>query len=99
MNKIEERVSEIRQRPGLYLGHKSLVALRHYLNGYIDGINLNNDGVLESFYPGFQEFIQDRYHITSTHGWAEIIIFYSQSDEKAFDRFYELLNEFLEKTK
>jgi len=30
----------------------SLVTLRHYLNGYIDEINLNNDGVSESFYIG-----------------------------------------------
>ena len=40
-------------------------------------------------------WVQNRYKMTSSHDWASIIKFYSITEEAAFDKFYELLEEFL----
>ncbi|MGC6768254.1 hypothetical protein [Enterococcus sp. LJL51] len=47
------------------------------------------------FYEGFQEYIQQKYNINSSHNWSDIIIFYCTTEEQAFDKFYELLDDFL----
>jgi len=91
-NKIET----IKERPELYIGKKSLVLLKAYMDGYMDR---QNEMIGESigFDFAFQEFIQNRFTITASHHWADIITFYSITDAGAFDRFYELLDEFYRK--
>lgn len=56
---------------------------------------LNGNQEYLCFIPGFQDWIADRYEIKSTHGWSEIINFFSQDEGEAFDTFYELLDEYL----
>jgi len=48
---------------------------------------------------GFQEWIQERYQITSTHGWDSIILFFSVDEKDALDKFFKLLEEFLNQAK
>ncbi|MCC3439960.1 hypothetical protein [Microcoleus sp. PH2017_05_CCC_O_A] len=48
---------------------------------------------------GFQEWIQERYQITSTHGWDSIILFFSADEKDALDKFFKLLEEFLDLAK
>jgi len=67
------------------------------MDGYMDR-QYEIDGIDEmsmGFVSEFQDFIQQRYKITSTYHWAKIITFFSSTDEEAFDRFYELLEEYL----
>jgi hypothetical protein len=93
---LYELLKDIRTKPGKYIGTKSIVKLRHFLDGiyyvlYYTDENKDSD----SFLKGFQEWIEMRYDITSTHHWSSIINFYSNNEADAFDRFYELLDEFL----
>ena len=38
--------------------------------------------------------MEKRYPISQCHGWATLILFYYSSDETAFDKFYEFLDDF-----
>lgn len=91
---ILKRLYEIKERPGMYLGQKSLMYLFFYMTGYQCRECEIRNGT-ECLLPGFQEFVQDRYGVKSPHGWAYIIKFYEITEEAAFDRFYVLLEEFL----
>ncbi|OMF02653.1 hypothetical protein BK127_37060 [Paenibacillus sp. FSL H7-0331] len=80
----------------MYLGRPSVFLLQAYMNGYVDYYNEVNEEQNYFFLPQFQEYIQKRFKIESTHSWAQIISFYSSSDEEAFNAFYRLLDEFIE---
>lgn len=91
---ILKRLYEIKERPGMYLGQKSLMYLFFYMTGYQCRENEIRNGH-DCLLPGFQEFVQERYNVKSTHSWASIIKFYETTEEVAFDKFYVLLEEFL----
>jgi hypothetical protein len=90
-------LQRIKQRPGMYLGKCSITRLRAFLDGY--GMARAELGLprspQEKALNGFQEWIQERYKITSTHGWDSIILFFSADERDALGRFFELLEEFL----
>ena len=115
-------LQKIRERPGLFLGAKSLERLVHFWHGYdfrhsievweaTTGHNffehydeaINSDLRPEPheqyFMSGFDEFVHEYYNcmITTWRG-TSIISQNSNSDEEAFDKFFELLDEFLELT-
>ncbi|NJK77037.1 MAG: hypothetical protein HC849_02850 [Oscillatoriales cyanobacterium RU_3_3] len=90
-------LARIKQRPGMYLGKCSITRLRAFLDGY--GMARGELGLprsqQEQALNGFQEWIQERYQITSTHGWDSIILFFSADEKDALDKFFKLLEEFL----
>ena len=45
-------------------------------------------------FNGFQEWIQIKFNNNSTRSWADIILLNSEDESQAFDRFFELLEEF-----
>ncbi|MGL5059536.1 MAG: hypothetical protein ACRC62_06100 [Microcoleus sp.] len=89
-------LQRIKQRPGMYLGKCSITRLRAFLNGYeMARAELGlPDTEQQQQLEGFQEWIQERYQITSTHGWDSIILFFSADEKDAFDGFFKLLDEF-----
>lgn len=95
MDKLYKLLERVRERPGLYIGKCSLRSLYDFLGGYIIcllDLGVNYDS---SLLGSFQEYIAERYNITSTHSWGDIITFYCGGDERAaFYRFYELYDEF-----
>ncbi|MEG5060557.1 hypothetical protein QUB60_22095 [Microcoleus sp. A2-C5] len=94
-------LQRIKQRPGMYLGKCSITRLRAFLDGYgmaraeLDVPRSQQEHDLN----GFQEWIQERYQITSTHGWDSIILFFSVDEKDALDKFFKLLEEFLDLAK
>lgn len=89
-------LEDIKKKPGLYIGTKSLISLTYFLDGIFYTLHyLNGQKEYPNFLEGFQEWIQIRFDITSTQHWSNIINFYSSNDVNAFDLFFELLNEFL----
>ena len=94
-------LQRIKQRPGMYLGKCSITRLRAFLDGYgmaraeLDVPRSQQEHDLN----GFQEWIQERYQITSTHGWDSIILFFSVDEKDALDKFFKLLEEFLNQAK
>jgi len=99
MDIVIEKLNEIRQRPGMYLGKKSLILLAAYINGYVcRECELNNN--FESRFSDFNEYVKRRFNIESGQDWLKIILFNSSTEEDAVDLFYKLLDEFfIEKAK
>lgn len=92
-----ETLQKIKQRPGMYLGQPSITALFTFISGYEFareelGIPLTQSE--ENFHRNFQLWLQKRFEIQTVNSWAKIILFYSRSEQEAFDYFFELLTEF-----
>lgn len=90
-------IDAIRQRPGMYFGSKSLTAFYHFLAGYQMACGLHQieeDRLGLKIPPDFHDWVAYRTHFReSTSGWCNMIVATSQSEEEAFDRFFELLEE------
>lgn len=94
MNDVDMLLQTIKKRPCLYIGKKSLDRLVTYVSGYMHRA-YEAEGVHQEFLPGFQDYIAELYGIHSAHHWSSIIQFYCSYEEEAFDKFYELLDDFL----
>ncbi|BDA68919.1 hypothetical protein RIVM261_016740 [Rivularia sp. IAM M-261] len=101
-NKIEtseyfnEMIQRIKQRPGMFLGQSSITRLRSFLDGYTAsrqdlGLSVTEE---EIKFSQFQSWVQERFKITSSHGWDSIILFYSADEKDALNNFFELFEKF-----
>ena len=112
-------LQKIRERPGLFMGKKSLEALTHFWSGYDyrgwvenwekttgRGFFENYEEAQRSstgcepreqhFMYGFEAFVHEYYDcMITTNNAMGLILEKSNSDEEAFDKFFELLDEFL----
>jgi hypothetical protein len=95
LNELYELLKKIKDKPGLYLGKKSLERLHSFLSGYVVCLYDRCNEPCPVLLSGFQEYVQKKYNIASTHSCERIIDFYSTSDEEAFDKYFDLLDEFL----
>jgi hypothetical protein len=93
---LYDLLARIHQRPGMYLGIASLTRLSAFLGGYLCSRTESQlpDTPQEEEFSGFQDWIQARYGVTSAHGWEQIILFHSADEKDAFNRFFQLLDEF-----
>jgi len=97
MDSLVKLIKQIKKKPEMYVGQKSLSLIQAYLYGWL---NRDEKGVSDSFLLGeFQEWIQQRYKVTSTQSWAHIILFYSVDEHDALGKFFQLFDEFLEQRK
>jgi hypothetical protein len=98
MSKRASLINAIRQRPAMYFGGiKSLTALYHFLGGFQMACGLHgieNDGLGLTIPHDFCDWVAYRTHFReSTSGWCNMIVSTAESEEVAFDRFFELLEE------
>ncbi|MNG06647.1 hypothetical protein D3C84_899030 [compost metagenome] len=94
MDILYNKLQQIKQKPALYLGKKSLPLLQAYLNGYVAHHNDTSGEENYFFLPELRDYISDHYNINTTHSWSDLITFFSTNDNDAFDKFYELLDDF-----
>lgn len=94
MDPLYIKLKEMRDRPGMYLGEKSLTRLASYINGYLDGQTKIGETYSINF-SDFNEYVKQYFDVTSNHDWLKVIKFYSSNDTHAVDIFYELLDKFL----
>ena len=91
---VDRLLEEIRIKPAMYLGKKSLETLSIFVTGYecaVDEITGSQDAGL---FCRMQEFVQDKYNIPMTsRNWAQLISERTASPEAAFDLFFELYDE------
>lgn len=85
----------IKQKPGLYIGSKSLKKLKGFMDGYIYAMNQNGMECHVDQYWNFNEWISKRYNIRSTESWDSFLLKVEKNEERAFDLFYEQLDLFL----
>lgn len=98
---LHELLEKIKQRPSLYLGKRSLSHLQVFLDGYTFarrqlGVSITEQ---EQEFDDFQEWIEQRFNQPSTQSWTRIILFYSEDEADALNRFFELFEDFLNRDK
>ncbi|MHC5740737.1 MAG: hypothetical protein ACYTXT_02315, partial [Nostoc sp.] len=96
-----EILSNIKKRPGMFLGRSSITRLDMLLRGY--SLARREVGVPptepEREFEGFQSWVEEKYGINSGQSWAKIILFYSVDEHEALQKFFELFEEYLNRNK
>jgi hypothetical protein len=93
-----EILRQVEVRPGMYLGQPSVDHLFMFLVGYKTarrelGIELTEQE--EDFCGEFQPWLQRKYQVQTVVSWAQIILMHSGDETEAFQMFFKLLDEFL----
>ena len=96
-NEIHELLKSIRNFPYTYLREKKLKQLTDFLEGYMSYYFLQK-GYASSFRRKFTGFLCDKYNRRDTINWHTIIIASCVTEEEGFDRFFELVDEYILKT-
>ena len=88
-------MQDLRKRPGVYLGKKTLDGVASLIGGYILCM-YERDGVHPEFLTYFQDFVVKHYGIQehAWQHWTDIIRFFNPTEEDAFDEFYMLVDEY-----
>ena len=92
-----ELLTNLRARPGAYLGTESLYALHLFLMGYHVAAMRHELHDVQIIPEEFQDFVEKYYFIrngTQMH-WSTLILRHQPDDRKALEVFWELLNEYL----
>ena len=93
MNELYLLLKSIRENPYIYIGKPSLQRLYAFISGY-QYRERTRDPEYRSCLEGFNEFVSNRYNLNTNHNWANMIDFFSNSEQEAFDTFYRLLEAF-----
>lgn len=100
MEKFNEMMVQIKKRPGMYIGKKSLKRLGWYLEGY--ELCRNSVGEDEfKFSEEFQDFVVRKYKLEKYTepvrlSYIEIIMLFTQCECTSVDEFFKLYDEFME---
>ncbi|NJR52597.1 MAG: hypothetical protein HC780_26525 [Leptolyngbyaceae cyanobacterium CSU_1_3] len=99
MSDFYELLRKIQQRPAMYLGKRSLGHLHAFLEGYLLARREAKMPLTkgEEDFEFFQEWIEQRFGQPNTQSWSHIILFYSEDEADALNRFFELLEEFCQR--
>lgn len=98
MGAILDVLQKIRECPGVMLGRPSANNLYYYLSGFA-WAHRDADAADYDFLAGFNQWVHNRYKVTSTQGWAKIIEFYSMTEADEMVLFWKLLDEYLTQRK
>ncbi len=93
-------LKKIEANPQLFLGaEKDLTRLRFLIEGYLicEGDNGKTEPMM--LFEGFKNYFNSIYGLRSYYSYADILRQESASEEEAFDKFFELFNQFLEQEK
>jgi len=99
MTCIDMILSKIRTNPYIYIGEMSLVKLKTFIDGYVvREMELNGIKGIEEF-NGFQAFIENKFCVEGTDSWSTLILSRYDDPVKAFNAFFEFLDEYKEQLK
>lgn len=89
---IIELLYMIKQKPGLYIGYKSLQRLRCFIDGYRFAMKCEGIDYDVITYNNFNEWIADKYNIREPILWDRYLLDLSNNNQDvAFDLFFENL--------
>ncbi len=91
-----ELLDAIRLRPGLYVSPKSVTALYNFIGGYLTASGHEIGHSTQPPYREFNNWVAMKLGLyESTSGWRNMLLKDENADEeKAFDRFFVLFDEF-----
>ena len=94
---IQDLFDAIKRRPGFYIdGDKSLKRVRSFLVGYEGGsCSTSRELTDREKFHQLHDWVAKRLgYVESTSGWCNMITSRAGSDERGFEMFFELLDEF-----
>lgn len=101
MGHFYDVIKEVRERPGMYMGSKSLTVLEAFLSGFSyalqkQGLDTEDIGLSQIPFHYFNDFVAAYYNYSeSTSGWKNMILNKNNNDEEvSFDVFYKLFYKF-----
>ncbi len=97
-SKIVELLFKIKGHSPMYIGSKSLVRLRNFLDGYI--FAMQNEGVDwgADIYEDFNEWLDKKYNTRRKSVlWDYYLPMVCGDEEKSFDLFFEEFTAFIER--
>ena len=92
MDKIHELIKQIKKRPAMYLSSNYISCLKAFLDGWYirDPDNVSDAHMMAEF----QDWIEKRYKTKTSNSWSRIILFHSQDESDALDKFFDDYEEF-----
>lgn len=76
----------------LMFGIENVKELQVFIEGYKVAMFDNDDDLSE--FSDFNDFIQDKYEIEGTYGWAKLVGLHSASNQHSLEVFKNVLEEF-----
>jgi hypothetical protein len=85
-------IKTVKTRTPMYTGRKSLSCLRAFLNGweYAHGGEVDDAPMMEEF----QQWVAKKCGVKPSQSWDRIILFESQDEADALDKFFQWFDEF-----
>ncbi|MEG4497501.1 hypothetical protein QUB05_08445 [Microcoleus sp. F10-C6] len=98
MHDLYTLIDKIKKAPSMYLGRHSIICLQAFLSGYsVAKYELGEQPTQQDRdFMQFPEWIRKKFNVQTSQSWANVILFYSEDESKALDRFFELLDEFID---
>ena len=90
---IVELIKLIKPIPELFIRKYNIFYFEAFVNGwyYRDNKEDVTSGIL---YSEFYEWLQEKYKVGGSGGWADILYYKFETEEKALDMFFVLFNTF-----
>ncbi|WP_051588735.1 hypothetical protein [Ruminococcus sp. NK3A76] len=92
---VTELLQSIKNKPGAYLGEKSILRLKHFMDGYCLATEYAGiDFDLDTYYA-FAEWLRTKYQVMSVVSYDTILTDRFSDDAAAFDAFFDEFELFL----
>jgi hypothetical protein len=90
-NRLAVLIEQIRERPGMYLGHKCIFRLRAFLDGYVHALR-EIDGAEKELrlLRKILSIVEKKYRFKISQGWDSILWFVSGTECAAYDAFEKI---------
>jgi hypothetical protein len=85
---------KLRSRPGMFIGEPSLTKLAAYFRGYDHALHDLRGEPAHPFFHNFREWVVRRLQVPDYLGWEGAILQQCHSEREAFDRFWQLFDEY-----
>ena len=90
---IIDLIKQIKPFPVLFIRKHSIFSLEVFIDGWYYR-DEEEDVKADILYTDFYEWLRKRYNMNDSRGWADILLYKFETEEKALDEFFVLFNIF-----
>ena len=90
---IVELIKQIKPFPILFIRKHSIFNLEVFIDGWYYR-DEEEDVKASVLYTEFYEWLQEKYKVGGSGGWADILLYKFETEERALDEFFVLFNTF-----
>ena len=90
---IVNLIGLIRTKPAMYISYHTISALKAFIDGWY--FRNTNEDVEITILQDFEIWLRNHFNLDDKRSWDRMILFYSQDEHHALNRFFELFDDFL----